>query len=410
MVRLVLAALVALQGAAAVLAAPPPPPPTGPESCAPPAPPTPPGPPSDHDHPSKEPRPWGLFVNNTIYQPVGNESVTYPRYVELEDGTILATVSMFGRTPAVFPIFESKDGGASWTHVSDLTDQVNGWGFSAQPALAELTAPLGGFPAGTVLGAGNSWSDNGTRIDLYASTDRARTWQFVSHIAEGGRPNTTNGATPIWEPYLLFYENSLVAYYSDQRDPKHGQKLSHQVSKDMRNWDPPVDDVAYDVYIARPGMTVVAFIPPIKKWILVHEFPVGNSSSHGSHYPVYYRISDSPLDFRLSEGLPIVVNDTIAPNASPYVVWSPVGGPNGTIVVSDADNPQVYTNRFGGAIDKWERNETPAGATYSRAIHIMGSQPDHLMIFGGETYDNMRAGLLTPFTATVVSLTETLKQ
>lgn len=151
----------------------------------------------------KGPQPWGYFNNNTIYQPTGNESVTYPRYVELESGTILATTSLIGHSPGYFPVFESKDGGASWKYVSNLTDQVNGWGMSAQPALAELTEPMGGFEAGTILGTGNSWSNNGTRIDLYASTDRARTWKFVSHIAQGGRPNTTNGATPIWEPYLL---------------------------------------------------------------------------------------------------------------------------------------------------------------------------------------------------------------
>ncbi|KAK4446511.1 Sialidase [Podospora aff. communis PSN243] len=359
--------------------------------------------------PAAKPEPFGRFTNNTIYQPVGRESITYPRFAELEDGTILATASLSGNTPAYFPVFESKDGGASWTWVSNVTDQVNGWGMPAQPALAELTEPLGGFEKGTILASGNSWSNNGTRIDLYASTDRARTWKFVSRVAEGGRPNTTNGATPIWEPYLLVYNHSLVCYYSDQRDPDHGQKLAHQVSKDLRNWDPPVDDVSYDLYIARPGMTVVIYIPPIKKWILVHEFPVGNSSSHGVNYPVYYRLADSPLDFRLSEGLPIVINNKTAPNASPYVTWSPLGGPNGTIVVSDADNPQVYTNRFGGAVDKWEENATPAGATYSRAIHILNKHPDHLMIFGGETFDDMRAGKLTPFTATVVSLTETLK-
>jgi hypothetical protein len=84
-----------------------------------------------------------------------------------------------------------------------LRDQVNGWGMSAQPALTELTEPMAGYPAGTIMGTGNSWSNNGTRIDLYASKDKARSWEFVSHIAQGGRPNTTNGATPIWEPYLL---------------------------------------------------------------------------------------------------------------------------------------------------------------------------------------------------------------
>lgn len=157
---------------------------------------------------SSPPEPWGFFVNNTIYQPIGNQSVTYPRFTELQDGTILATTSFSGPVPPYFPIFESKDGGASWEHISDLTDQVNGWGMSAQPALAELLEPIGGFDAGTVLAAGNSWSRNGTRkgthIDLYASLDRGRTWQFVSNVAQGGPPNTTNGADPIWEPWIQY--------------------------------------------------------------------------------------------------------------------------------------------------------------------------------------------------------------
>jgi hypothetical protein len=153
-------------------------------------------------HPD-DPKPWGFFVNNTIWQPTGSKSVSYPRYTELEDGTILATTALSGVNPGYFPVFESKDGGANWKYISNLTDQVNGWGMSAQPALTYLKTPLGGFPAGTILGSGNSWSNNGTKIDLYASTDVARTWTFVSHIAQGGRPNTTNGADPVWEPYLM---------------------------------------------------------------------------------------------------------------------------------------------------------------------------------------------------------------
>jgi len=151
-------------------------------------------------------------------------------------------------------------------------------------------------------------------------------------------------------------------------------------------------------------MTVVAYIPPIRKWILVHEFPTGERR-FGVNYPVYYRLSKSPLTFGGAEGIPIVI-DGVAPNASPYVVWSPLGGPFGTIVVSDADNPEVYTNRFGGDRNKWEKHATPAGATYSRAIHILSRHPDHLLIFGGETFDDLGLGLLTPFTATVVNLTK----
>jgi hypothetical protein len=148
-------------------------------------------------------------------------------------------------------------------------------------------------------------------------------------------------------------------------------------------------------------MTVVAYIPPLDKWILVHEFPVSNSSSWGVNYPVYYRIASSSLEFDAAEGTPIVINGT-APNASPYVVWSPVGGPNGTIVVSDADNPQVYTNRFGGARDKWESHSSPQPAAYSRALHIFNKYPDHLMILGGDTFDGSDPRL----SLSVVSLTE----
>jgi hypothetical protein len=205
------------------------------------------------------------------------------------------------------------------------------------------------------------------------------------------------------------YEGQLIAYYSDQRDPKHGQKLAHQTSHDLKTWSKVVNDVAYDEYLARPGMTVVAYIPPVKKWILVHELPIGNSSSHGVNYPVYYVMADSPLEFGKEKGRPIVINNTTAPNASPYVVWSPLGGLNGTIIVSDADRSQVYTNRYGGDVDKWEEHATPAGSVYSRAIQISKKYPNRLTIYGGETYDNLRAGLLTPFSATVVKLNEILK-
>lgn len=351
--------------------------------------------------------PWGFFVNNTILETSGNVHATYPRYIELEDGTILATTALSN----YFPVFSSSDGGASWTYISNLTDQVNGLGFNAQPALTELTFDIGKYKKGTVLGTGNSWGNTSTNIDLYSSADKGRTWEFVSNIARGGRPNTTNGATPIWEPYLLPYDGELVAYYSDQRDPKYGQKLAHQTSTDLVNWGPVVNDVVYDDnYEARPGMTVVAYIEPIDKWIFVHERPIGNSSSYGVNYPVYYKIASDPREFRFEEDLPLVVNNKTAPNASPYVVWTPEpkGSKYGTIVVSDADTRSVFTNQQGGAIDAWEEHGTAAGAVYSRAITIFKSHPDHLGIWGGDTYDGRVAGEHIPFSASVFDINDIL--
>lgn len=56
------------------------------------------------------------------------------------------------------------------------------------------------------------------------------------------------------------YKGAISVHYSDQRDPLHGQKLAHQVSYDLQNWGPVVNDVAIDEYLARPGMTVIAYI------------------------------------------------------------------------------------------------------------------------------------------------------
>jgi hypothetical protein len=72
-------------------------------------------------HFKRAPQPFGFFVNNTIYQPTVNQSVTYPRFVELENGRLLATTSFSGPRPPYFPVFESLDGGATWTHISNIT-------------------------------------------------------------------------------------------------------------------------------------------------------------------------------------------------------------------------------------------------------------------------------------------------
>jgi hypothetical protein len=146
------------------------------------------------------PAPFGFFVNNTILKTSGNYSCTYPRSVELSNGSILATTSYSGPSPSYFPIFQSDDGGASWRWISNLTDQVRGVGFGIQPAITQLPFPLGDYPTGTILAGGNIFGPNYTSIDMYASMDIGKTWKFVSNVAMGGRANTTNGATPVWEP------------------------------------------------------------------------------------------------------------------------------------------------------------------------------------------------------------------
>jgi hypothetical protein len=183
------------------------------------------------------------------------------------------------------------------------------------------------------------------------------------------------------------------------------------------NWGPVVNDVAYDNYLARPGMTIVAYIEPIDQWMLVHENPVvlANGSvqyTHGVQYPVYYKLAKDPRNFGASEDMPLVVNNTVAPSSSPYVQWTPlpIGSPYGTIFVSDNDHRSVFTNQQGGALDAWEEHGTPAGAVYSRAIEIFKSRQDHLLIYGGDTFNGLMDGDLLPFSATVHNVERVLSK
>jgi hypothetical protein len=128
-----------------------------------------------------------------------------------------------------FPIYKSTDKSATWAPLSNVTDQVNGWGLRYQPFLYVLPQAIGSLAEGTILCAGNSIPSDlsKTKIDIYASTDSGQTWKFVSSVASGGDAEPKNGLTPVWEPFLMVYNNQLVAYYSDQRNPSYGQYLVH---------------------------------------------------------------------------------------------------------------------------------------------------------------------------------------
>jgi hypothetical protein len=158
-------------------------------------------------------------------------------------------------------------------------------------------------------------------------------------------------------------------------------------------------------------MTIVAYVPPVNKWILVHENPVvvANGSvaySHGVQYPVFYKMAEDPREFAAETDTPLLVNGTTAPSSSPYVVWTPEpkGSKYGTIIVSDNDHRSVFTNQQGGAEGAWEEHGTPAGSVYSRAIEIFQSRQDHLLIYGGNTYDGLFSGEHLPFSATVLNV------
>lgn len=280
-----------------------------------------------------------------------------------------------------FPIYRSQDKGLTWTPLSNVTDQVNGWGLRFQPNLYLLPQAIGDLAAGTILCAGNSVPTNlsHTKLDLYASADDGATWAFVSSLASGGDALPVNGVTPVWEPFLMVHEDQLVAYYSTQADTAYGQKLAHKVSADGVSWGDEVNDVTREAYEDRPGMTTVVGLPD-GRWMLTYE------NCGPEECAVYYRISDSPLTFDTAADQALVVGGA-APRSSPCLVWSPSGGPNGTLVVNAYTDSRIFVNTALGDPDAWVPYGTPETAAYSRHLRVMDN-PDNLLIVNAGSLDS----------------------
>lgn len=92
----------------------------------------------------------------------------------------------------------------------------------------------------------------------------------------------------------------------------------------------------------------------------------------------------------------LVTSDGTVPTSSPYVVWTPAGGPNGTIVVSAGCCSDLYINKKLGAADAWERVPTDVGASYTRSLLVLSQDPSTVLIAG--------AGKLPPSTTNQVQV------
>jgi hypothetical protein len=295
------------------------------------------------------------------------------------NGTMLATFEQYVNGTPSFPIFQSTDEGKTWKQISSMTDQVNGWGMRWEPFLYELPQAIGNMPAGTLLCAGDSIPSDlsKTKIDLYKSMDHGKTWSFVSSIATGGEAISENGHTPIWEPFLMVANNKLIAYYSDQRDPQYGQKIVHQTSTDGISWGPVIDDVTSTLYLDRPGMPVVARMGN-GNYIMTYEM-CGSQNCN-----VTYKIGPDPENFGSAKPVVLMTKDGWTPSSSPYVVWLPTGGPNGTLAVSaySADK-YLFLNTQYGKEGTWTVTKSNTEGGYSRGLVPMSDGHTLFVISGG---------------------------
>ncbi|MDW5267697.1 MULTISPECIES: sialidase family protein [Acidobacteriaceae] len=307
----------------------------------------------------------------TMYGPLSSSpkpGSLYPRAIQLKhagskNGYMLATFEQYTRGVPVFPVYRSSDGGATWSHISDVIDTRNGWGMRFQPFLYELPQPLGLMPAGTILCFGNSIPHDlsKTQIDMYKSTDKGATWIFVSHIANGSNAIPDSKHSPVWEPFALLANGKLIVYYSDERrKPLHNQMIVHQSSSDGVTWGRTIKDVAIAPR-ERPGMPVVAKMGNgsyIMTWECVCD---------GTQY-TSYKITQNPEIW----DAPNAGTKIPGSGGTPYTVWIPSGGADGTLISVSNSSNNLFTNKsYAVSGSSWTQVGAVLGKGYSRCLVVL---------------------------------------
>ena len=392
----------------------------------------------------------------TMYQLSGNANclkgtgncVVYPKAAQLPSGRLVASFensqvpssgTAIGQT---LPIYKSDDDGTSWQSLGSLKAPAY---MSSDPSVAKYTSNwtnpylyvlpqnVGNLAKGTLMlasvvsgqddyytdqkAANSNWTptNDGDRQDvaiaLYSSTDSGATWSFQNIITTGGwqggsagaigqniaKANTTKQVDPVWEPYLMVYNNQLVAYYSDENDytsvnsstgvptldpsnqsatDSHGQILAHRTWDGTSNaWSNPVADVTgntvdmgggkTEIGGGRPGMANV--VPTTDgKWMLTYEYFGGGDGIH-------YKIANSPLAF-WSTGGTGGSNITSLPVTSGSNALDTGGNPvlirlgDGRLAYNSGGSGDIWVNTSGSSTGAWTQEHTTFPSGYSRNL------------------------------------------
>ncbi len=325
-----------------------------------------------------------------------NRNYAYGRVVESDDGTLIATGEQLSGYDSGIPIYRSNDGGATWNknqkNIHDHDYNNGAYDAKWQPTLYVLPQDVGTtlkkgdiMLVATSIDAGAD-NYNLVSINLYRSTDIGLTWTWMSEIHRSTRDSTHNGC---WEGNLYVNDNGeLVCIFADETlHDVYNQRIVLRTTTDGVNWSEIQNVIALeDQYNLRPGMPVVTKIKD-GKYFLVTEM-VGESG-----VPIYWRTSDDGINWGNAnwKGNLISVNDKITdllsgremdtvafPGSSPYAVWTPKGGTNGTLYVTSQRTN--YTQ--GSPADRAVNNmfvSYDLGATWQKIKHPLTYTQDNNM-------------------------------
>ncbi|GGI74980.1 hypothetical protein GCM10011581_09970 [Saccharopolyspora subtropica] len=273
---------------------------------------------------------------------------SYPRMVRLQhsgaaNGRIMASMTTYADRAGFAVIYESRDDGATFQQVGEIRDPegADEKGMCCS-TLYELPQRIGDMPAGTLLWAGTAGvgadaAERRSSIRVWRSDDQGRTWSFVSTIVQAPV------GPGVWEPeFTVSKQGDLVAFYSDDGDPQHDQKIVQVRSKDGLTWTDLRDTVKNDDFYVRPGMPGVRQLPD-GTYVMVYEVcnydPVHICT-------VWMRTSPDGWDFGdpYDLGTEILSETGGQPLGTPTIAWAPGPGPNGRLLLAY----QMLANDNGG--------------------------------------------------------------
>ena len=353
-----------------------------------------------------------------VFDPAENENwyyhgVFYGRGIELKHGECKGNIyltSEYYYYPGKwgqehFPIFESTDGGETFNHISDIYDTEftkrkykaaeNGtyyevpegtegattymgewWGMIYQPTLFELPEDLGNLKNGTVLCVGTTKSTNYSAIVIYYSEDNLKSWNYLSTVAEGGKAEMEK-ASAIWEGFLVYENNALYCFYSDERGMTGGgQRLVMKKSTDGVNWseDVKVCDFEEENNRYRPGMPIGTRLPDGRFMLTYEGVNMGNG-----YLPDFYKITDNieQWDYK-DHGTEM---PRIFSGGSPYCTTMP----DGNVIIGGHGTSKIGVNTNSLATDEWIVLDTDIENGYSRCLFPM--QNGNLLITSGGNWD-----------------------
>ncbi|MGE7138605.1 exo-alpha-sialidase [Luteibacter sp. NPDC031894] len=268
-------------------------------------------------------------------------------------------------------LWRSDDGGDHWQSVGNVTDQVHkdpSWQLRWQPHLMRMPRASGGLAAGTLILSANTTGNNADGrvsaqdLQVYASTDGGATWHYRGSVIRGGGRPEDKDNKGVWETNIhVLDDGRMVAYYSTEQHKADGynQALAHKLSTDGgKTWGDEVLDVAIPGGVERPGMAIVTRLGD-GRYAMTYENIDGPNNGQ-----VHIKFSRDGLDWGDPQrhGVPVATLSGAWPSACPVVQWFPIGGPEGTLVISaeraggggDEGGRSLYWNNASGRGPWWE--------------------------------------------------------